>query len=188
MWGLAALRPAPWSCIPDASPPPAEPRHPSRTLGGLPRLLQEVHALAAGADFRRHDQRLPGQAATVRAAAVRVSPGMAQGPSCSTHPRDGLGQGSLIFILVLIWCPWEPTLAATGAAGLSGRACEAGECMGLASRAVLRSKEGDWGQDAWVLSRLSMVGLGAEGWGMDPFLHPGALQLVPARYVPVPQC
>lgn len=119
---------------------------------------------------------------------MRVSPGMAQGPSCSTHPRDGLGQGSLIFILVLIWCLWEPTLAATGAAGLSGRACEAGECMGLASRAVLRSKEGDWGQDAWVLSRLSMVGLGAEGWGMDPFLHPGALQLVPARYVPVPQC
>lgn len=41
-------------------------------------------------------------------------------------------------------------------------------------------------QDTWVLSWVSVVGMDAVGWGMDPFLHPGALQPVPARCVPVP--
>lgn len=66
--------------------------------------------------------------------------------------------------------------------GLSGRlVCEAGE-QGSTSE---QGRAG--GQDAWVLSWVSVMGMGAVGWGMDPFLHPGALQPVPARCVPVPQ-
>lgn len=171
--GLAALLPSRRSCIPDASPPPAEPRHPGRALGGLPRLLQEVHALAGGADFRWHDQRLPGQAATVRAAAVWASPGTAQGPSHSTRPQDGLGQGSLI--LILIWYLREPALAARGAAGLSGRACEAGECMGLVSGAVLRSK------GVGMEGRMPGSSPGCLWWGWEPWGGGWTHSCIPGR-------
>lgn len=38
-----------------------------------------------------------------------------------------------------------------------------------------------------MLSQVSAVGQGVFGWGVDPFLNPGPLQLVPARCMPVPQ-